>query len=354
MNAGELISKNTCKGLIMVGMLALASEGSATGQATCASFTQYWNTSPYDAGVGPEGVYYVGSGGAGEHLYLNSANWNGVARSEPEPLRGTIYGRAALVRGSDNALWLVQDPGNWTSLGGTITWNPSSASPSYTHFFVFYRGSNQQLYYREYNSGSWSGHISLQGVLTSSPVAIATSTSHAIVMTRGQAHDLWYRQWNGSTWAAWANVPGLTSDSPDPTLISRGAGQVDLAVAYQGSVLLKSFNGTSWGPTVNLGSPPYGANSEPALGLLSANAFRVYVRGGDIGGLNLNAIYYKQTNDGGVTWSDWTGLSIGPQNSWVQSSTSTGAPEVWGHVVAAVNNVNPSQHVAHLDVCDVP
>ncbi|UMP04675.1 hypothetical protein [Amycolatopsis sp. EV170708-02-1] len=191
----------------------------------------------------------------------------------------------------------------WLSLGGVVTYNPHPVALGPGHLIVFYRGSNKQLWFREFQNGAWGPHTSLGGVLTSSPIGVSTIPGHVGVFTRGQAGDLYYVERVGGVWSAWVGLGGGIIG--DQIAVSRGPGLIDTFVRGSNSRVYKiSANGSFFTPYQDLGAPPGGALSEPGAAATGSGELVVFVRG-DEPRTNTRPLYRNSSFDGGATWSGW-------------------------------------------------
>lgn len=180
-------------------------------------------------------------------------NLGGSIASDPKAVSWGPGHIAVFYRGTDNALWYRQwDNGSDTgfqNLGGWNTYNPSVVALAPGHLIVFTRGSvtSQGIWYREFSAGVWGPWIQLGGWVTSSPVAVSWSSSHVAVFYRGNEGRIWYIQRNGGSWSSGA-TPGYTTGN-DPYVVSRGPGLIDIihTGSNGGGVWHLSYNNGTWG-----------------------------------------------------------------------------------------------------------
>ncbi|MCM8804328.1 MAG: hypothetical protein NC833_03635, partial [Candidatus Omnitrophica bacterium] len=87
-----------------------------------------------------------------------------------------------IVKGLDNAIywtWLYRDnsgvhwwPGLWTQISGKTSKSPSLAvEPETNTLYLAVKGyTNNNIYYRSFHGGSWSGWFTLPGATGDTPV----------------------------------------------------------------------------------------------------------------------------------------------------------------------------------------
>jgi hypothetical protein len=134
-------------------------------------------------------------------------------------LLGAGTGTAALVVGSDQALWsrpIDGGPGGWVSLGGAVRYGPAAVTAGPTSF-VFVVGTDGGLFYRSGDGGAWTPWRSLGGSLSSSPAAASVVGGEVRVFARGQDGGLWSRELQGGVWGPWIAHGGYLSSPPTAT-----------------------------------------------------------------------------------------------------------------------------------------
>ncbi len=195
------------------------------------------------------------------------------------------------------------------SLGdGPLGGNPKAVAASPGHTFVFWKGTDNTLWYAWYGAGGWHGPGNLGGHFApnSSPHPVMTGNGTIDVFWTGVDGNLWHvYEINGSgSFAAPQSLGGgpLGSD-PQPASSGRG----DVAVFWKGTdnnlwaAMYKP--GAAWRVPVFLGSGPMGGVS-PHAAAFSANSYDVFWRGTD------NNVWHNYTVGGG--WSGPQGLGMGP------------------------------------------
>ncbi|HEY5815330.1 MAG TPA: hypothetical protein VIS95_03215 [Solirubrobacterales bacterium] len=147
-------------------------------------------------------------------------NLGGNNTSDPDLSSWGTTRMDMFVRGSDNALW--HRPwnsgtwGSWESLGGTLASGPAAVSWGANRIDVVTLNSdaNKTLSHRWYD-GTWHCCTNLGGVNTSDPDITATAPGHLVVAVRGSDFALWIRQYDVSTgWGGWEKIGGSLSSGP--------------------------------------------------------------------------------------------------------------------------------------------
>lgn len=166
---------------------------------------------------------------------------------------GTVY---VFWRGTDNALWYAKkESGVWSqaSVGGSLTSNPSVVRSGPDTLSVFWKSIGGLLYYRSYNetSQSWSS-AELVGIVTymggyGGPTALsrATGTVEAVWPT---LLGMYRARKNGSSWAIEKIASGPAMPNPQflATAIPTGGGDAQLWYA--------GVEGQLWSSTYSSGS----------------------------------------------------------------------------------------------------
>jgi 5-hydroxyisourate hydrolase-like protein (transthyretin family) len=246
------------------------------------------------------------------------------------------------VRGSDNAIWYKQWDGtawsNATSLGGNCTSAPAATSPSNGVIDVFAQGTNGALYERTTTNGgtTWSGWTSLGGVLAANSAPAATSPSNGVidVFAQGTNGALYERTTTngGTTWSGWTSLGGVLAANSGPAATSSGSVTYVFAHGTDNAVWYKDWNGTAWSSWHSLGGV-LATGSAPAATSPSTGVIDVFAQG------TTAAVYERTTTNGGTTWSGWTS-----QGGILMSSppvmTSPAATSESGQVYIAALGIN--------------
>jgi hypothetical protein len=191
----------------------------------------------------------------------------------------------------------------WASLSGTTYDAPAATTwPGNGRVDVLLRGTNNAIWDRYYQGGSWSGWYSLGGAFNSAPAAASPSSSQLFVFGRGTDNAIWNRYWNGSSWTGWGSLgaPAGKTFISAPAATSWGPGRVDIfAVATDHEVWHRYW--TSSGGWAGWGSLAGATNSAPAVSSRGANELDLFVRGTD------NAVWQRTWN--GFGWSGWSSIA---------------------------------------------
>ena len=210
-----------------------------------------------------------------------------VSTSDPATAgRGSVWS-GVFWRGTNNAIWYTGWDGGWSaphSLGGTFTSGPAVAMMSTSRVDVFARGSDNALYHNtgtgasEYFTAtwSWSGWENLGGVLASDPAAVSWGPDRIDVFARGTDNALLHICWNGTTWSEWENLGGILCSGPG--VASWGSGRLDVFMrGPSDSLWHKSYSG-AWSSWENLGGV---ITSDPDAVSVAVNSIDVFARGSD-------------------------------------------------------------------------
>lgn len=264
---------------------------------------------------------------------------------------------------------------NGTSVWATNTWQPPTpawavmgdetilsvgvSSWNSEVIDLFVRGTDNQLYYKWYNSnnGGWmQGYEHLgQGEISFSPVAVSGGGSDLIdVFARGiGANDgVYHKVWQGNVWSGWQRLgstdilsgPGLSwepgrllgvfvrggdnalylhqytpndgwvgpwpldgqiSSSPAAIALVDGPGHV--FARGMDNALWHRWYDNGWQNWESLGGPIGGQissdpESGPSVSSWGPRRLDVFVRGTD------DAVWHRWSEDGGVSWSNWESL----------------------------------------------
>jgi len=114
-------------------------------------------------------------------------------------------------------------PGNpnyndWGNLGGVCYGSPGAADIAET-VHVFVRGTDNGVWVRWMpTNNAWYGYAAFGGVIVSNPTATGftglTGTKLGLVAAIGTDNKLWFRQWNGGAWNDWSCLDGSGADHP--------------------------------------------------------------------------------------------------------------------------------------------
>jgi FtsP/CotA-like multicopper oxidase with cupredoxin domain len=199
---------------------------------------------------------------------------------------GSVY---VFARGGENALWYRNWNGvawsDWQTLSGWMDLLDSTSSGG--SVYAFARGGDNALWYRNWNGVTWAEWQSLGGF--TKDIDVTSPAGSVYAFARGGDDALWYRNWNGAAWSDWQSLGGFITD-----LDSTSSGGSVYAFARGGDDALwyRNWNGAAWSDWQSLG----GFITDLAC-TSSASGVFVFARGGD------NALWYRNWN--GVAWSDW-------------------------------------------------
>jgi acylphosphatase len=174
-------------------------------------------------------VFAVGTDGALHHAWQTKANggWSswaslgtaGGGLSEPRAILAHDGTLRVIAIGKDHATWMIaQDSGgwgDWTSLGGDATSNPTVAKNGDGRLEVFVRGTDGALWHKweKTLNGAWSGWTSLGGGVHR-PFASTDADGRIEVFVRGDGTGPLYRisqnAPNGG-WGSWSKLGGEMS-----------------------------------------------------------------------------------------------------------------------------------------------
>jgi len=204
------------------------------------------------------------------------------------------------IRGSDNALWhRFYDAGSWSaweSLGGVLSADPAAVSWSNGRLDVFVRGGDAALWHRWY-SGSWSAWESLGGVLADAPTVTSWASGRLDVFVRGTDNRLWHRWYNGG-WFPWESLGGSLTGGP--AAVSWGPGRIDVFAAGPGRASWHRWYANNWSGWESLGGVLLG---QPAVSSWASGRLDVFVRGGD------SVLWHRWYDNGWSAW-DWLGGAV--------------------------------------------
>jgi hypothetical protein len=243
--------------------------------------------------------------------------------------------------------------GSWTSVpsfGGPVTGAPTVTSYQSNRLDVFYRGTDQAIYWKYWNGSAWStaNPITVGGTVSGNPVALAfgpdanrlgvffrNATDNMLYVTRyvplesawGNAEllggpvigtpavvswgdyrfDVFARGADGTlkhAWfdhGSWGMLGGLNSGQilGDPAAVSWGPNRLDVVIRRTDRRLYtNNWNGTAWSGWIGLGTETF--LGDPAITSWGPNRLDVFARGDD------NRLYQKSWN--GSAWSGYGAL----------------------------------------------
>lgn len=234
----------------------------------------------------------------------------------PSRIANFQYSKMAMylvVRGSDNRIYYRNYNSTsaswfgWNSLPtGTTLDSPAAVCADNILHIVVRGASNDQIWYSNVNltDNTFSGWTQLSGATPSTPMLTGNSTTLSLVV-RGENNNIYYRFYTiaSQTWTGWTAVPsGTTPDAPAASLVGN-----TLHIVVRGS------DGTTlWYSNVDLSTGAFSGwqlvggatQSKPTLIACEArNEIILVVRG-----LN-NVIYRNAWN--GSSWAGWSGLPTG-------------------------------------------
>ena len=175
------------------------------------------------------------TGAGNQYTYFGPGAWEnagGVLASGPAASTWGPPRLDAFVAGTDGVLYhRFYDGTTWTweSLPGEKpTSDPSVVSPANGQIYVFMRGHDNALYYRNFTIAAWSASWTrLGGVLASEPAAVSVGGGTIIIFVQGADNHLWYYTLGGAT-PGWSNAGGVLAAAP--AAVSVSAGQTDAFV----------------------------------------------------------------------------------------------------------------------------
>lgn len=239
------------------------------------------------------------------------------------------------TKGADGALWYRQwnSATGWSasqSLGGYLTSDPAAVSQISIGSIVdvYVRGGDGALWTKSYSAysasvaGSWSGWSRIGGQLLAGtgPTAYSwydSNNQHLGWFVTGTNHAL-YHMWMDATGThGWENDGGYLTSSPAAT--SQAPGKIDVYVRGGDSALWqKEYSNGGWGSWASLGGRIY-PGTAPAACSWGQGHLDVFVEG-------MNGALYNRFFDG--SWSAWQSLG-GYLTSSPAAATSFGAINVF-------------------------
>jgi hypothetical protein len=166
--------------------------------------------------------------------------------------------------------------------------------------------TNLQLKSSAY-SGAWSSVPSFGGVVTGAPTVTSYQSNRLDVFYRGTDQSIYWKYWNGSAWSAASSIAETAPVIGNPVALSYGTGADRLAVFFRKAtdnmlyvkrwVPLES----AWGGEEFLGGPVIGTPAVVSWGDLR---FDVFARGAD------GTLKHAAFDHG--SWSTLGGINAGP------------------------------------------
>lgn len=224
----------------------------------------------------------------------HSENLGGVATSDPDGLTAGIGHLEVFERGSDGGLWTRSYShfkwNGWSKVASSVTGGPGSVWGG-GQATVANRISNATVQSYWWN-GSWST-FNLGGNNTSDPDLSAWGTSRMDMFVRGSDNALWHRPWNSGTWGSWEKIGGTLKGGP--AAVSWGSERIDVVARAPNDTLQTWYYDGTWHTGPNLG----GVNtSDPDIAATAPGHLVVAVRGSD------NALWLRQY-DSSSGWGGW-------------------------------------------------
>jgi len=169
------------------------------------------------------------TGAGNQYTYFGPGAWEnagGVLASGPAASTWGSPRLDAFVAGTDGVLYhRFYDGTTWTweSLPGEKpTSDASVISPANGQIYVFMRGHDNALYYRNFTAAAWSASWTrLGGVLASEPAAVSVGGGTIIIFVQGADNHLWYYTLGGAT-PGWSNAGGMLAAAPAAVSVSAG------------------------------------------------------------------------------------------------------------------------------------
>jgi subtilisin family serine protease len=236
--------------------------------------------------------------------------------SDPTTVTRTNGDVWAFARGADNGVWYRRFASSssqwsgWATLGPTIVGNPTARLAANGDLYLFARGADNGLWYRRLRAGqpNFDGWVTLGTTITSDPVVGVAANGNLWVFARGADNGLWYRRFNGSSWAGWTTLGPTIVGNPSVAFAPSG----DVFAFARGTdngLWYRRFNGVSWSGWTTLGTTIVG---NPAAGASPNGDIWAFARGGD------NGLWYRRLRAGQSNFDSWATLG----------TTITGDPSV--------------------------
>jgi hypothetical protein len=201
------------------------------------------------------------------------------------------------IRGIDDALWANWFNGAWSAgwfrVGGSLSSDPVAVRNG-SAVSVFVRGSDNEIWQNRFVGGAWTGFVPLGGIVTSSPAAVAVG-SEIFLFVRGSDYAVWVNHFDGSTWSGFQSLGGAVIS--EPTAAADPSGVRVWALGWDSAIYTNQRTGSTWSGWVSLS----GVGTADPVAVADASSSYVFVRGGDGG------IWYGQHQ--GSSWTGWQWLS---------------------------------------------
>ena len=109
---------------------------------------------------------------------------------------------------------------------------------------------------RAYVNGAWATEEDLGNNIVGGPGSAAWAANRLDACVRGSDNGLWWINWNGGAWSGWVKIPGSTVLS-DPAVSSRGSGMLDVFYkGANGNMKQMTYSNGAWSPSeFDLGGP---------------------------------------------------------------------------------------------------
>ena len=278
------------------------------------------------------GTYYYRTAYDGNDSYANatsnvvSVNVAASVAGAPSVSAQSASSLDLFFRGSDNALWWKHWNGaTWTtaaSQGGILTSDPVAASPGSGQIAVFVRGSDSAIWEKTTTNGgsTWSGWHSLGGQIPAgtSPAVCSWGSDRLDVFVQGTDGQLWHKWYIGTSWSGWQSLGGKLTSSAAATTALRSS-RIDVFVrGTDGAVWYKDWNGAAWSGWHSLGGQ-IPVNTVPAACSWSSGRVDLFANGTD------GQLWWKYTTNGGSSWTGWQALGR-PLGESLTSSPAAAAP----------------------------
>jgi GH25 family lysozyme M1 (1,4-beta-N-acetylmuramidase) len=194
---------------------------------------------------------------------------------------------------------------SWSSMGGNCTSHPSSASFQANELDLYVRGTNNQIYARNWNGSTWTGwtgHGNLPSGVTVAGAPAASANGgvpgredlYAIGSDGNCYHDWWA---TGSGWAGWQNLghPTGVNFVGSPSATCWAAGRFDVVAVGSDKATYHNYwtASTGWAGWEDLGGS---TTYEPTAVSAASNWLDLFVNGG-------GSVFHNYWHDG----SGWTG-----------------------------------------------
>ena len=201
------------------------------------------------------------------------------------------------IRGVDGSLMhrAYDDAwGEWESLGGMLTSDPTAVSWGPNRIDVFARGENNHLIHVAWTGAAWTSWETLDYTLYSAPAVCSPDLNMLGLAWRTTGSAIEFLGFRNGTWFPWISLPN--SGSTAPACVAASMTDADLFITDATGKLHRShYNGSSW-TSEDLGGD---YASGPGACSWGANRLDVFVRG------PLDNLMQKSYNG---SWSAWTAL----------------------------------------------